>query len=139
VRLHVCWGNYEGPHTHDVALDEILPHFYEARVGGLLVSMANPRHEHEWAIWEQVKLPRGKILIPGVISHTTVLIEHPELVAERLVRFANVVGAENVIAGADCGFATHPSEKPEILPQIVWAKFEALVEGARLASAASKR
>jgi 5-methyltetrahydropteroyltriglutamate--homocysteine methyltransferase len=134
VRYHTCYGINMGPRTTDLEMKHMARLMLKVRAGAYSFEAANPRHEHEWQVWEDVKLPDGKVLIPGVITHTSVLVEHPELVAQRIGRFADVVGAENVIAGADCGFATHPSEKPEILPQIVWAKFEALVEGARLAS-----
>jgi 5-methyltetrahydropteroyltriglutamate--homocysteine methyltransferase len=135
VRYHTCYGINMGPRTTDLEMKHMARLMLKIRAGAYSFEAANPRHEHEWQVWEDVKLPDGKVLIPGVITHTSVLVEHPELVAQRIGRFVDVVGAENVIAGADCGFATHPSEKPEILPQIVWAKFEALVEGARLASA----
>jgi 5-methyltetrahydropteroyltriglutamate--homocysteine methyltransferase len=133
VRFHTCYSINMGPRATDMELKDFIDIMLRVRAGAYSFEFANPRHEHEWAIWEQVKLPRGKILIPGVISHTTVLIEHPELVAERLVRFANVVGAENVIAGADCGFASFAASH-EMHPSIVWAKLAAMVEGARIAS-----
>ncbi|HXJ82138.1 MAG TPA: cobalamin-independent methionine synthase II family protein [Candidatus Methylomirabilis sp.] len=133
MRLHVCWGNYEGPHHRDVALSDIIDILLTARPVGLSVEGANPRHAHEWNVFETVKLPEGKTLIPGVLDTTTNFIEHPELVAQRLVRYAKVVGRDNVIAGVDCGFATFAS-RPIIEPSIAWAKLASLVEGARLAT-----
>ena len=128
VRYHLCWGSWHGPHVYDLELKHIVDLLLTVRAGAYLIEAANARHEHEWALWQEVKLPEGKILIPGVVTHSTNLVEHPELVAQRLARFAAAVGKENVIAGADCGFGgrTHP--------QIAWAKLGALVEGARLAS-----
>ena len=134
VRYHTCYGINIGPRTTDLEMKHMARLMLKINAGGYSFEAANPRHDHEWRVWEDVKLPDGKVLLPGVITHTSVLVEHPELVAQRIERFASVVGAENVIASADCGFATHPSATPEVLPQIVWAKFEALVEGARLAS-----
>jgi 5-methyltetrahydropteroyltriglutamate--homocysteine methyltransferase len=133
VRYHVCWGSWAGPHVSDVPLKEIIDLILKVRVGAYLIESANPRHEHEWKVWENVKLPSGRVLAPGVISHATNVVEHPELVAERLVRFAKVVGRENVIASTDCGFAQGVFYR-RVHPSIMWAKFEALVEGARLAS-----
>jgi len=134
VRYHVCWGSWPGPHTTDVALKEIADLILTVRAGAYVIEGANPRHEHEWRVWENVKLPDGKILIPGVISHSTSVVEHPELVAERIVRLAKLVGRENVIAGTDCGFAQGPFHQ-RVHPSVMWAKLEALVDGARLASA----
>jgi len=122
-----------GPRVHDLELKHIVDLILKIRAGAYSFEAANPRHEHEWKVWEGAKLPAGKSLIPGVISHSTVLVEHPELVAERIVRYAKVVGRENVIAGADCGFATFAGSK-EVHPGIVWAKFKSLAEGAQLAS-----
>jgi 5-methyltetrahydropteroyltriglutamate--homocysteine methyltransferase len=122
-----------GPRIHDMELKDIVDIILKIRAGAYSFEAANPRHEHEWKVWETAKPPPGKSLIPGVISHSTVLVEHPELVAERICRFAKVVGRENVIAGADCGFATFAGSK-EVHPSIVWAKFKSLVEGARIAS-----
>jgi 5-methyltetrahydropteroyltriglutamate--homocysteine methyltransferase len=122
-----------GPRVHDMELKDIVDIILKIRAGAYSFEAANPRHEHEWKVWKNVKLPDGKILIPGVISHSTILVEHPELVAERIVRYANVVGRENVIAGSDCGFATFAGSK-EVHPSIVWAKFQALSDGARIAS-----
>jgi len=133
MRLHLCWGNYEGPHHLDVPLRDIIDEVLKARPMGLSFEGANPRHEHEWAIFENVKLPDGKVLIPGVLDTTTNYIEHPELVAQRLVRYAALVGRENVIAGADCGFGTFAGT-PMVHPDIVFAKLSAMVEGSRLAS-----
>ncbi|HUZ74010.1 MAG TPA: cobalamin-independent methionine synthase II family protein [Stellaceae bacterium] len=134
VRHHTCYGINMGPRVHDLELKHIIEPILTIRAGAYSFEAANPRHEHEWRLWETVKLPEGKSLIPGVISHTTVLVEHPELIAERLVRYASLVGRERVIAGGDCGFASHPSADPEVHPSVVWAKFEALVAGARLAT-----
>jgi 5-methyltetrahydropteroyltriglutamate--homocysteine methyltransferase len=133
IRYHVCWGSWPGPHVTDVALKDIVDLILRLKVGALVIEGANPRHEHEWRVWEQVKLPAGTVLIPGVISHATNIVEHPELVAERIVRLARLIGRENVIAGTDCGFAQGPFHR-RVHPSIMWAKFEALVHGARLAS-----
>jgi 5-methyltetrahydropteroyltriglutamate--homocysteine methyltransferase len=133
MRLHVCWGNYEGPHHRDVGLHDIIDILLAARPAGLSVEGANPRHAHEWQLFEDVKLPDGKVLIPGVIDSTTHFIEHPELVAQRLVQYARVVGRERLIAGVDCGFATFAG-RPLLDPRIAWAKLGAMVEGARLAA-----
>lgn len=134
VRMHVCWGNYPGPHHHDVALRDILDLVYRANVSGLSVEGANPRHEHEWAVFEDLPLPEGKVLIPGVIDTCTNYIEHPEAVAQRIVRYARVVGRENVIAGTDCGFGTMAG-RSAVVPDVAYAKLASLAEGARLASA----
>ncbi len=131
VRLHVCWGSGHGPHRHDIPLREIVDLVLEVRAGCYPVEAANPRHEHEWEVWHGVDLPDGRTLMPGVVGHASDVIEHPELVAQRLVRFANLVGRERVVAGTDCGLGSRVSH-----PEIAWAKLEALVEGARLASAA---
>jgi 5-methyltetrahydropteroyltriglutamate--homocysteine methyltransferase len=133
LRLHVCWGNYAGPHNHDVALQEIIEPVLRARVGAIYVEAANPRHAHEWEVFEEVELPDDKVLIPGVIDVTTNRIEHPRLVAQRLVRYAKLVGRERVIAGTDCGFGTFVGYDI-VDPAVAWAKLETLVEGARLAS-----
>jgi 5-methyltetrahydropteroyltriglutamate--homocysteine methyltransferase len=133
MRIHLCWGNYEGPHHHDLPLRDILDIVFEARPAAISFEAANPRHEHEWTVFEDVKLPEGKVLIPGVIDSTTNYIEHPELVAQRITRYAQLVGRENVIAGSDCGFATFASLLA-IDPGITWAKLGAMAEGARLAS-----
>ncbi|HEX3487057.1 MAG TPA: cobalamin-independent methionine synthase II family protein [Micropepsaceae bacterium] len=133
IRYHVCWGSWPGPHTTDVPLKDIVDILMKANVGAFLIEGANPRHEHEWEVWENVKLPDGKILIPGVISHATNIVEHPELIAQRIARYAKFLGRENVIAGTDCGFAQGPFHR-RVHPSIMWAKLEALAEGARLAS-----
>ena len=133
VRYHVCWGSWPGPHTSDVALRDIVHLILKIKAQAFVIEGANPRHEHEWKVWKDVKLPSGKILIPGVISHATNIVEHPELVAERILRYTDAVGAENVIAGTDCGFAQGPLLQ-RVHPSIMWAKFEALAEGAKLAS-----
>jgi 5-methyltetrahydropteroyltriglutamate--homocysteine methyltransferase len=133
-RYHICWGSWNGPHAFDVPLKDIVDLLLQVRVGHYSIEQANPRHEHEWAVWQTVKLPPGKKLIPGVISHATNIVEHPELVAQRLVRLANVVGRENVLAGTDCGFAQSPFAQ-RVHPSIMWAKLRSLAEGARLASA----
>ncbi len=133
IRYHVCWGSWPGPHTTDVALRDIVDLVLEVRAGAYLIEAANPRHEHEWRVWEKARLPAHAVLIPGVISHATNVVEHPELVAERIVRFARLVGRESVIAGTDCGFAQGPFHR-RVHPSIMWAKLEALAEGARLAT-----
>jgi 5-methyltetrahydropteroyltriglutamate--homocysteine methyltransferase len=133
IRYHVCWGSWPGPHVTDVPLKEIVDLVLKLNVGAFVIEGANPRHEHEWRVWETVKLPDGAILIPGVISHATNIVEHPELVAERIVRLARFLGRENVIAGTDCGFAQGPFHR-RVHPSIMWAKLDALVQGARLAS-----
>jgi 5-methyltetrahydropteroyltriglutamate--homocysteine methyltransferase len=133
ARIHLCWGNYEGPHHHDVPLADILDLVFAARPAGISFEAANPRHGHEWKVFERVKLPEGKVVIPGVIDSTTNFIEHPELVAERITRYATLVGRENVIAGTDCGFGTWVGQAA-VDPDIAWAKLAALAEGARLAS-----
>jgi 5-methyltetrahydropteroyltriglutamate--homocysteine methyltransferase len=128
VRYHICWGSWHGPHTHDLPLQHVVDLMVKITAGAYSLEAANARHEHEWKIWRDVKLPEGKILIPGVVTHHTNVVEHPELVADRIVRYPALVGRENVIAGTDCGmgFRVHP--------QIAWAKLKALAEGARLAT-----
>jgi 5-methyltetrahydropteroyltriglutamate--homocysteine methyltransferase len=133
VRLHLCWGNYEGPHHLDVPLRDIIDIVFKANAAGISYEASNPRHEHEWAVFKDVKLPDSKILIPGVIDSTNNFIEHPELVAQRIGNIARLVGKENVIAGSDCGFATVAGYTP-VEPKITWAKFAAMAEGARLAT-----
>jgi 5-methyltetrahydropteroyltriglutamate--homocysteine methyltransferase len=133
IRYHVCWGSWPGPHVSDVPLKDIVDLILKVKVGAYVIEGANPRHEHEWQVWKNAKLGPGQVLIPGVISHATNVVEHPELVAERIVRLAKVVGRENVIAGTDCGFAQGPFHR-RVHPSIMWAKLEALVAGARLAS-----
>ena len=134
VRFHTCYGINIGPRVHEMNLADIVDIVLEVRAGAYLFEAANPRHEHEWQVWETVKVPDGKTLIPGVISHSTPLVEHPELIAQRLVRFAGVVGRENLMAGSDCGFASFAATEQEIHPSIVWEKFRSLAQGARLAS-----
>jgi 5-methyltetrahydropteroyltriglutamate--homocysteine methyltransferase len=133
VRIHVCWGNYPGPHHHDVPLAEILDIVYRVNASGLSIEGANARHEHEWIVFEQQPLPDGKILIPGVIDTCTNCIEHPETVAQRIERYARVVGRERVIAGTDCGFGTMAG-RSAVAPEVAYAKLACLAEGARLAS-----
>jgi 5-methyltetrahydropteroyltriglutamate--homocysteine methyltransferase len=133
VRYHICWGSWNAPHTTDVPLKYIADVILRINAGAFSIEAANPRHEHEWRVWETVKLPEGKILIPGVVTHSTNIVEHPELVAERIARFASLVGRENVIAGTDCGFAQIAGYE-RVHPTIMWAKLEALAEGARLAT-----
>jgi 5-methyltetrahydropteroyltriglutamate--homocysteine methyltransferase len=133
VRMHVCWGNYEGPHHYDVPLADIIDVVFAARPGGISFEAANPRHAHEWRLFEQVRLPEGKVLIPGVLESKSNFIEHPELVAERIGRYAKLVGRENVIAGTDCGYGTWVGQAA-VDPAVVWAKLASLAEGARLAS-----
>jgi 5-methyltetrahydropteroyltriglutamate--homocysteine methyltransferase len=135
IRYHVCWGSWPGPHTSDVPFKDIADLVLKVRAGAYSIELANPRHEHEWRIWEHLKLPKDTALIPGVISHATNIVEHPELVAERIVRLAQLVGRENVIASTDCGFA-QVTYFARVHPSIMWAKLEALVAGARLASEA---
>jgi len=133
VRMHVCWGNYEGPHHHDVPMERLLPIVLKAKPQGLLFEAANPRHAHEWIVFREAKIPGDKILIPGVLSTTTNYIEHPLLVAERLETYANIVGRDRVIAGTDCGFGTFAGFGP-VEPDIVYLKLGSLVHGARIAS-----
>jgi 5-methyltetrahydropteroyltriglutamate--homocysteine methyltransferase len=135
IRYHVCWGSWPGPHTTDVPLKKIVDLILKVRAGAYLIEAANPRHEHEWQVWKDVKLPDGKVLAPGVVSHGTNVVEHPDLVAERILRFAGLVGRENVIAGTDCGFAQEELNR-RVHPSIMWAKLEAMAEGARIASQA---
>ena len=132
-RYHICWGSWNGPHAFDVPLKDIIGLLLQVRTGHYSFEAANPRHAHEWRVWESVKLAPGKILIPGVISHATNIVEHPELVAERIVRLAKLVGRENVMGGTDCGFAQSPFAR-RVHPTIMWAKLKSLVEGARIAS-----
>jgi 5-methyltetrahydropteroyltriglutamate--homocysteine methyltransferase len=128
VRYHLCWGSWHGPHAHDLELKFIVDLLLKVKAKAYLIEAANARHEHEYAVWDEVKLPEGKILVPGVVTHSTDVVEHPELVAQRIGRFARRVGPENVIAGADCGFGGRSH------PQIAWAKLRSLVEGAKLAT-----
>jgi len=133
-RYHICWGSWNGPHAFDVPLKDIVDLLLQVHVGHYSVEQANPRHEHEWTVWQTAKLPPDKKLIPGVISHATNIVEHPELVAQRLVRLAKIVGRDNVLAGTDCGFAQSPFAQ-RVHPSIMWAKLRSLAEGARLATA----
>lgn len=133
LRLHLCWGNYEGPHHLDVPLRDIIDIVFRARPSGISFEAANPRHAHEWKVFEDVKIPEGKVLVPGVVESKSNFIEHPELIAQRISRYANLVGRENVVAGSDCGFGTWVGQAA-VDPDVVWAKMQAMVEGARLAS-----
>ncbi|MCQ4402726.1 methionine synthase, partial [Enterobacter cloacae] len=133
LRVHLCWGNYEGPHNHDVPLTDIVDLIFGLRAQALLFEGANPRHAHEWRVFEEVTIPQDKVLVPGVIDTCTNYVEHPELVAERIVRFANIVGRERVIAGTDCGFATFANFLP-VDPKIAWLKLKSLTDGAALAT-----
>jgi 5-methyltetrahydropteroyltriglutamate--homocysteine methyltransferase len=134
VRLHVCWGNYPGPHHRDLGLTDLIDLVLGIRAGAISFPAANPRHEHEWSVWRDVDLPEETVLIPGVVDPLTNFIEHPELIAERIGRFASVVGPERVIAGTDCGFGTFVGMSP-VLPRVAYAKLAAMAEGARIASA----
>jgi 5-methyltetrahydropteroyltriglutamate--homocysteine methyltransferase len=134
IRHHTCYGINMGPRIHDIEFKNIVDIALKVKATYYSFEAANPRHEHEWRIWESVKLPKGKAIVPGVVTHTSVVVEHPELVAERILRFAKLVGRENVIAGVDCGFASSPRAVPEVHPTIVWPKLKALSEGARMAT-----
>ena len=134
VRFHTCYGINEGPRIHEAALADVVGYMLKVNASAYSFEAANPRHEHEYHLWERVKLPEGKVLIPGVITHASNIVEHPEWIAERLMRYAKLVGRENVIAGADCGFSSQATYHTEVHPTVVWAKFEALRDGARLAS-----
>jgi 5-methyltetrahydropteroyltriglutamate--homocysteine methyltransferase len=129
VRFHTCWGSYHGPHKYDIPLRDIVDIILKVRAGTYSIEASNPRHEHEWRVWEEVKLPEDKVLVPGVVGHATDIVEHPEAIADRLVRYANLVGRENVMAGSDCGLGPRVGD-----PQIAWAKFQAMAEGARIAT-----
>ncbi len=133
VRMHICWGNYEGPHTRDIGMEAVLPELLKAKPGALLFEGANPRHAHEWAVWRDAKIPDDLVLIPGCLDSTTNFVEHPELIAQRLERYIGIVGADRVIAGTDCGFSTFAGFGV-VDPDIVWAKFAALADGAAIAS-----
>ena len=133
VRLHLCWGNYEGPHIHDIALEKLLPAVFKAKAQVISFEGANPRHAHEWEIWQRIKLPDDKVLMPGVLDTTSNFVEHPELVAQRILSYANCVGRERVIAGVDCGFETFAGVA-RVDTKIVYKKFEAMVEGAQIAT-----
>jgi len=134
VRYHLCWGSWQGPHVHDLGLRDIVDLLLRVKAQAYSVEAATPRHSYEWRVWEDVTLPEGKILVPGVIAHTTAVVEHPETIAERIMNFATLIGRERVIAGADCGFAQGALYQRQH-PSVMWAKFEALAQGARLASA----
>ena len=134
VRFHTCYGINEGPRVHDAPLKDILDVMLQVHAGAYSFEAANARHEHEYHVWENVKLPVGKVLIPGVVTHASNIVEHPELIAERIIRYAKLVGRENVIAGTDCGFSSQATYNPEVHPTVVWAKFQAMAEGARLAT-----
>ncbi|MEK9809322.1 MAG: cobalamin-independent methionine synthase II family protein [Candidatus Nanopelagicales bacterium] len=134
IRLHTCYGLNHGPRTHDVSFAEVAPYMLMVNAGAYSFEVANPRHMHEWRIWEDIALPDGKILIPGLLGHATNYVEHPELIADYIERYAGIVGRENVIAGADCGYSSRASYHPEVHPTVVWEKFRALAEGARIAS-----
>jgi 5-methyltetrahydropteroyltriglutamate--homocysteine methyltransferase len=133
VRYHICFGSWHVPHVADAPLEALLPLVLKVRAGAYSIEAANVRHEHEWRLWQSVKLPAGKILIPGVVTHHTTSVEHPRLVADRIVRFAELVGRDNVIAGTDCGFAQLAAYR-RVHPQVMWAKLQALAEGAQIAS-----
>jgi len=134
IRFHICWGNQEGPHDIDVPLKDVVDVMLKVKAGAYSVEACNPQHAHEWKVWQDVKLPDGKILIPGVIDSTTNYVEHPELVADRIETFAKLVGKENVIAGTDCGFGTIAFRKDAVFPPLIWAKFKAMADGAAIAS-----
>jgi 5-methyltetrahydropteroyltriglutamate--homocysteine methyltransferase len=134
IRFHTCYGINEGPRIHEAALAEVVDAMLAVNAGAYSFEAANPRHEHEYHLWETVKLPPGKKLIPGVITHASNIVEHPELIAERLLRYTNLVGSDGVIAGADCGFSSQATYSTEVHPTVVWAKFQAMRDGARLAS-----
>ena len=133
VRYHFCWGSWHGPHAHDIPLGDVVDVMLAVKARYYSFEAANVRHEHESYVWRKVKLPPGKILIPGVVTHHTTTVEHPRLVADRIVTFAKLIGRENVIAGTDCGFA-QAQDLQRVHPQVMWAKFESLAEGARIAS-----
>jgi 5-methyltetrahydropteroyltriglutamate--homocysteine methyltransferase len=134
IRFHTCYGINEGPRVHDAPLKDIVDLILKVNAGAYSFEAANPRHEHEYHVWETVKLPNGKVIIPGVVTHASNIVEHPELIAERITRYAKLVGRENVIPGSDCGFSSQATYNPEVHPTVVWAKFQAMAEGARLAT-----
>jgi 5-methyltetrahydropteroyltriglutamate--homocysteine methyltransferase len=134
IRFHVCWGNTDAPHADDVPLKDIVDLVLTVRAQAYSIEAANPRHAHEWEVWQDVKLPEEKILIPGVIDSVTTFVEHPDLVAQRILQYARIVGRENVIVAPDCGFGTFSAWAPRVHPEIMWAKFHSMVEGARIAS-----
>ncbi|MBV8713818.1 MAG: cobalamin-independent methionine synthase II family protein [Chloroflexi bacterium] len=137
VRIHICWGNYEGPHNHDVELKDIIDIILRANAAGLSLEACNPRHAHEWQVFEDTPLPDDKYVIPGVIDSTNNFVEHPDLIAQRLLNYANVVGADRVMGGSDCGFGTFAGVS-NVAPSVVWAKFQSMAEGARRATARAK-
>lgn len=134
IRYHTCYGINMGPRIHDMEMKDYMDIVLKINARAYSFEHGNPRHEHEWEVWEELKLPDGKIIIPGVITHASLLVEHPELICQRLIRFANIVGRENVMAGGDCGFGTQAKAEPEVHPTIVWAKFDAMAKGAKLAT-----
>jgi 5-methyltetrahydropteroyltriglutamate--homocysteine methyltransferase len=129
IRFHTCWGSYHGPHKFDIPLRDIVDIILKVNANTYSIEASNPRHEHEWRVWQEVKLPQGKVIVPGVVGHATDIVEHPEVIAERLLRYARIVGRENVMAGTDCGLGPRVGD-----PQIAWAKFAAMAEGARIAT-----
>ena len=133
TRMHICWGNYEGPHTHDIALEKILPIILKSKIKYFLIESSNPRHAHEWKVFQDIKLPKDKVLVPGVIDSTSNFVEHPEVVADRLIQFSTVIPKEQLMAGTDCGFSTFAGFG-KIDENICYEKLHALVEGAKLAS-----
>lgn len=133
IRFHVCWGNFEGPHQDDVPLRDVVDLILKVNAQAYSIEAANPRHGHEWQVWEETKFPDGKILIPGVIDTVSSFVEHPELVAQRILRYASIIGKENVMAAPDCGFGTFGGWEPRVHPEIMWAKFQSMVEGAKIA------
>ena len=133
TRMHICWGNYEGPHTHDIALEKILPIILKSKVKYFLIESSNPRHAHEWKVFQDIKLPKDKLLVPGVIDSTSNFVEHPEVVADRLIQFSTVIPKDQLMAGTDCGFSTFAGFG-KIDEKICYEKLHALVEGTKLAS-----
>jgi 5-methyltetrahydropteroyltriglutamate--homocysteine methyltransferase len=134
MRLHICWGNYAGPHTHDLPVAALFELLRDMRPQSVLFEGANPRHEHEWEDWKSARLPDDKVLIPGLIDSTTNIVEHPRLVEQRIMRYANIVGRDRVIAGTDCGFGTFALRQHQVFPTVVWSKLKALAAGAQMAS-----
>jgi 5-methyltetrahydropteroyltriglutamate--homocysteine methyltransferase len=134
IRFHTCYGINEGPRVHDAPLKDIVDLILKVNAGAYSFEAANARHAHEYHVWETVKLPEGKAIIPGMVTHASNIVEHPELIAERITNYAKLVGRENVIAGSDCGFSSQATYNPEVHPTVVWAKFQAMAEGARLAT-----
>ena len=134
MRFHTCYGINEGPRIFDAELKDVVGHMLKVKARYYSFEGANARHEHEYHVWESVRLPSGKVLVPGVITHGSNIVEHPELIAERLLRYTNLVGADGVIAGADCGFSSQATYSPEVHPTVIWAKFQAMRDGARIAN-----